>query len=39
MYILDEIGAALDLPHTQHIGAPFRTGFPVAQFIVVPPNE
>ena len=26
MYILDEIDAALDLSHTQHIGARFRDG-------------
>ena len=27
MYILDEIDAALDLQHTQHIGQLFRTRF------------
>jgi structural maintenance of chromosome 2 len=35
MYILDEIDAALDLSHTQHIGTLFRTRFRSAQFIVV----
>lgn len=35
MYILDEIDAALDLSHTQHIGHLFRTRFKGAQFIVV----
>ena len=35
MYILDEIDAALDLSHTQHIGTRFRG----AQFIVVSLKE
>ena len=35
MYILDEIDAALDLSHTQHIGQLFRTQFKGSQFIVV----
>ncbi|KAJ3835823.1 condensin complex subunit SMC2 [Lentinula raphanica] len=35
LYILDEIDAALDLEHTQHIGHLFRTRFKGAQFIVV----
>jgi structural maintenance of chromosome 2 len=39
MYILDEINAALDLSHTQHIGTLFRTRFRGAQFIVVSSKE
>jgi structural maintenance of chromosome 2 len=39
MYILDEIGAALDLSHTQHIGQLFRTRFKGSQFIVVSLKE
>src|SRR5260221_14464724 len=39
MYILDEIDAALDLSHTQHIGTLFRTRFLRAQFIVVSLKE
>ena len=39
MYILDEIDAALDLSHTQHIGQLFRTRFRGAQFIVVSLKE
>lgn len=35
IYILDEIDAALDLSHTQHIGALIRTKFPQSQFLVV----
>ena len=35
MYILDEVDAALDLSHTQHIGHLFRTRFKGSQFIVV----
>ncbi|KAF9070683.1 hypothetical protein BDP27DRAFT_1323239 [Rhodocollybia butyracea] len=35
LYILDEIDAALDLSHTQHIGHIIRTRFSKAQFIVV----
>ncbi|KAG1760257.1 condensin complex subunit SMC2 [Suillus occidentalis] len=39
MYILDEIDAALDLSHTQHIGHLFRTRFRGSQFIVVSLKE
>lgn len=39
MYILDEIDAALDLQHTQHIGTLFRTRFKGSQFIVVSLKE
>ena len=39
MYILDEIDAALDLSHTQHIGQLCRTRFRGAQFIVVSLKE
>ncbi|KAI0052778.1 condensin complex subunit SMC2 [Auriscalpium vulgare] len=39
VYILDEIDAALDLSHTQHIGQLFRTRFRGAQFIVVSLKE
>ena len=39
MYILDEIDAALDLFHTQHIGTLFCTRFRSAQFIVVSLKE
>lgn len=39
MYILDEIDAALDLQHTQHIGQLFRTRFRGSQFIVVSLKE
>ncbi|KAI0749775.1 RecF/RecN/SMC [Daedaleopsis nitida] len=39
MYILDEIDAALDPSHTQHIGQLFRTRFKGAQFIVVSLKE
>jgi len=39
MYILDEIDAALDLSHTQHIGTLFRTRFRKAHFIVVSLKE
>ncbi|KAG8820310.1 Structural maintenance of chromosomes protein 2 [Serendipita sp. 399] len=35
MYILDEVDAALDLSHTQHIGELFRNRFKGSQFIVV----
>ncbi|CAE6464237.1 unnamed protein product, partial [Rhizoctonia solani] len=34
MYILDEIDAALDLSHTQHIGTLFRNRFQGSQFVV-----
>ncbi|CED83396.1 nuclear condensin complex protein [Phaffia rhodozyma] len=39
MYILDEIDAALDLSHTQHIGSLFRNRFKGSQFIVVSLKE
>ncbi|TFY64728.1 hypothetical protein EVG20_g5851 [Dentipellis fragilis] len=39
VYILDEIDAALDLSHTQHIGTLFRTRFRGAQFVVVSLKE
>ncbi|CAE6414599.1 unnamed protein product [Rhizoctonia solani] len=39
MYILDEIDAALDLSHTQHIGTLFRNRFRGSQFIVVSLKE
>jgi hypothetical protein len=39
IYILDEIDAALDLSHTQHIGTLFRTRFRGAQSIVVSLKE
>lgn len=39
MYILDEIDAALDLSHTQNIGAMIRQHFPHSQFIVVSLKE
>ncbi|KAH9955702.1 P-loop containing nucleoside triphosphate hydrolase protein [Russula dissimulans] len=39
MYILDEIDAALDPSHTQHIGTLLRTRFRGAQFIVVSLKE
>ena len=39
MYILDEIDAALDLSHTQHIGQLFRTRSKGSQFIVVSLKE
>jgi structural maintenance of chromosome 2 len=39
MYILDEINAALDLFHMQHIGMLFRTCFCGAQFIIVSLKE
>ena len=35
MYILDEVDAALDLSHTQNIGAMIRAHFKNSQFIVV----
>ncbi|CCA72315.1 probable SMC2-chromosome segregation protein [Serendipita indica DSM 11827] len=35
MYILDEVDAALDLSHTQHIGELFKNRFKGSQFIVV----
>ncbi|KAH9958745.1 hypothetical protein BC827DRAFT_1218244 [Russula dissimulans] len=38
-YILDEIDAALDLSHTQHIGTLFCTRFRGAQFIDVSLKE
>ena len=39
MYILDEVDAALDLSHTQHIGQLFRNRFHGSQFIVVSLKE
>lgn len=39
MYILDEVDAALDLSHTQNIGAMLRTYFSHSQFIVVSLKE
>lgn len=39
MYILDEVDAALDLSHTQHIGQLFKTRFKGSQFIVVSLKE
>merc|ERR1719289_295800 len=35
LYILDEVDAALDLSHTQNIGAMIKEHFPDSQFIVV----
>jgi chromosome segregation ATPase len=35
LYILDEVGAALDLTHTQNIGRMIKAHFPQSQFIVV----
>ena len=39
IYILDEIDAALDLSHTQNIGAMIRQHFPHSQFVVVSLKE
>jgi len=39
IYILDEVDAALDLNHTQNIGAMIKTHFPQSQFIVVSLKE
>lgn len=39
MYILDEIDAALDLSHTQNIGAVIRKHFSMSQFIIVSLKE
>ena len=39
VYILDEIDAALDLDHTQNIGAMIREHFPQSQFIIVSLKE
>ncbi|KAA6377162.1 MAG: putative Structural maintenance of chromosomes protein 2 [Streblomastix strix] len=39
VYILDEIDAALDLSHTQNIGAMLRTHFTSSQFIIVSLKE
>jgi structural maintenance of chromosome 2 len=39
MYILDEVDAALDLSHTQNIGAMIRSHFSHSQFIVVSLKE
>ncbi|EFO19976.1 hypothetical protein LOAG_08510 [Loa loa] len=35
IYILDEVDAALDLSHTQNIGAMIKTHFRESQFIIV----
>eukprot|EP01052_Picozoa_sp_SAG31_P031725 SAG31_NODE_3394_length_4324_cov_3.093964_3_plen_148_part_00 len=39
MYILDEVDAALDLSHTQNIGAMIKNHFQNSQFIVVSLKE
>ncbi|WIA36580.1 hypothetical protein OEZ86_007870 [Tetradesmus obliquus] len=39
IYILDEVDAALDLNHTQNIGAMVKQHFPQSQFIVVSLKE
>lgn len=39
MYLLDEIDAALDLSHTQHIGQLFKSRFSGSQFIVISLKE
>ena len=39
IYILDEVDAALDLNHTQNIGAMIRKHFPESQFVVVSLKE
>ncbi|KAJ8602720.1 hypothetical protein CTAYLR_003767 [Chrysophaeum taylorii] len=39
MYILDEVDAALDLSHTQNIGAMLKAHFTASQFIVVSLKE
>lgn len=39
LYILDEVDAALDLSHTQNIGAMIRTHFTQSQFVVVSLKE
>jgi structural maintenance of chromosome 2 len=39
MYILDEVDAALDLSHTENIGAMLKTHFSHSQFIVVSLKE
>ncbi|CAO1635759.1 unnamed protein product [Sympodiomycopsis kandeliae] len=39
MYLLDEIDAALDLSHTQHIGQLFKNRFRGSQFIVISLKE
>jgi len=39
IYILDEVDAALDLSHTQNIGAMIRQHFPQSQFVVVSLKE
>ncbi len=35
LYILDEVDSALDLNHTQNIGAMIRNHFPNSQFLIV----
>ncbi|PWN31045.1 putative SMC2-chromosome segregation protein [Jaminaea rosea] len=39
MYLLDEVDAALDLSHTQHIGQLFKNRFGGSQFIVISLKE
>ena len=39
LYILDEVDAALDLSHTQNVGAMIRSHFPQSQFIIVSLKE
>ncbi|GMR36722.1 hypothetical protein PMAYCL1PPCAC_06917, partial [Pristionchus mayeri] len=39
LYILDEVDAALDLSHTQNIGAMIKTHFKESQFIIVSLKE
>lgn len=39
MYLLDEVDAALDLSHTQHIGQLFKNRFSGSQFIVISLKE
>ncbi|GBF88023.1 structural maintenance of chromosomes 2-like [Raphidocelis subcapitata] len=39
IYILDEVDAALDLNHTQNIGAMIKRHFPESQFVVVSLKE
>ena len=39
VYILDEIDAALDLSHTQNIGAMIKSHFQQSQFLVVSLKE
>jgi structural maintenance of chromosome 2 len=39
LYILDEVDAALDLSHTQNVGAMIRAHFPQSQFVIVSLKE